>query len=159
MPKLRTWDIVEDPVIVGDNGICLVLRLSASHAAKLHLENPPSRMSLRSLEEECSIAKGLYDSGVSVPKPLGVFQVSVDLGSVSYRNHPAFVMEYVPGRTLNGLSPETQETAKALRDAEIAKAREAGFVPGDYSWEGNTIWSPQRQRAYLIDFETWKKAI
>ncbi|MDP3882342.1 MAG: hypothetical protein Q8Q31_05690 [Nanoarchaeota archaeon] len=118
---------------------------------------------LRRLHREHAVACALRREGVSVPFPLGIFQVELPVqfpyGSGPGSKYPAFVMEYIEGPTLyKGIihPSEKFDLVQSLADKELTKARRLGFIPFDLG-ASNVIWSEVQQKVYLIDFYRWKR--
>lgn len=133
------------------------------------------------LRYEYNIAKKLYEKEISVPKPEEIIlfkprwrpdpnimydlrklkqlpcEYTPDRGIIEGREMPALIMEYVKGPTLAQLTNNAElfEKATKSRDEEIKKARELGFDEFDAEYPGNTIWSQEKNKAVLIDFEMW----
>ena len=105
------------------------------------------------LFHEYEIQKELYESGISVPKPFGVYSIKNTEDSNYY---PGFIMRYIPGKNLWELPISFREKIYGLRDLELNKARDLGFKPGrDIKY--NFIWVPEEEKVYLIDFNFWRK--
>ncbi|MDP3027418.1 MAG: hypothetical protein Q8N63_06930 [Nanoarchaeota archaeon] len=140
-----------------------VYKISDNHVAKI------PRQSFRALEtlglsdciqrywQEPLITRAMYEKGISVIKPEGIFQVPAGIecdGSDSF----AFVMEYVDGKTLkeqrNTLPGAKFEEIKKLYYGEVDKAGDLGFIAGD-AGDHNCIWLPEKEKLYLIDFFEW----
>jgi len=162
------------PYKIGQGSEGLVYRISNKHAAKV----PRESSGRGNLKKESRIAEILFEEGVSVPKPEGIFKIrNLDLIS-SVIPAEAFVMEYIAGKTgfeffsdslffkrdssgfvgTPSFLKHSEEYAhvKNLHDEEIKKARELGFLSFDAEFRGNFIWSPERDRVYLIDFGMWE---
>jgi hypothetical protein len=113
---------------------------------------------------EYEISKTLYDAGISVPKPEGVFMIAPpkneDWGLFGFpKRFPAFVCQYIDGGipTAKYLKPEEQRLIDKLVGEERRKVRKLGLnVEDGDGWE-NTLWVPQEQKIYLIDFSRWSK--
>lgn len=107
--------------------------------------------------KEFETARDLYSAGISVPRPLGVFSLDVaDYGGIIHGNMPVFVMDYVHGIRL-GDCYEEYSRARELRDKELDKARDLGFIPGDSISGGNSIYCSSQDRTFLIDFARWRR--
>ena len=99
-------------------------------------------------EHEFQVAKALYNLGISIPKPEGVFEIE---HPKTRDIVPGFVMEYIPGKKVN---INENNKIELLLD-EIKKVREYGFETIDVNID-NAIWCPERRKIYLIDFEGWE---
>ncbi len=99
-------------------------------------------------EKEYRVAKALYELGISVPKPEGVYEIE---HPITKKPASAFLMEYIPGkRLIIGGNYESELWAR-----EAKKVRREGFDVLDLTPE-NSIWCPSRKKIYLIDFEGWE---
>lgn len=116
----------------------------------------------RSVNHEYLIAKGLYNADVSVPKPIGVFDVKVN-PSKNYKGGikaKGFVMEFVHDDKENlEISKRCEIEQRFVQ--ELKKCRKLGFVPSDIEWYGlsrhNVLYDKKQDKLYLIDFELWEK--
>ena len=115
------------------------------------------------VQKEYEICKALYEKGVSVPQPYGVFRLKQpadeawSLGIFPTR-FPAFIMEYLDGGVPNSkyLKPEAIGKVEELVKIERDKVRDLGFITSDaMGWE-NTIWVPSKEKIFLIDFSRWE---
>jgi len=151
-------------VDIGTRSRSRVYRISENYVAKFprpfpHFDRCRERRYVDALEKEFLIAKELYGAGISVPNPEGMFLTSLRkplFGLLPAREYPVFLMEYIKGVTLEETSCEDGRTLINLAELELEKTRELGFVAND-THLSNTLWSPQRKRIYLIDFEHWKR--
>lgn len=109
---------------------------------------------------EFEIATRLYEGGVSVPRPHGIFMIKPfkeETWSKLWfpKRFPGFVMEYIKGiPDGKGLEDKTKRTVVELGDIEREKARKLGFEPSGQRIE-NTIWIPDKEKVYLVDFGEW----
>jgi len=127
-----------------------VYRISDTHVAKVEKFHD-----INSLEEEFDIAKELYEKGISVPKPEGIFPVGM-----SKTKMQGFVMEYIYGKTFDEVYQRDEELfyqVKKLREKEINKVKDLGFYPKDFLNNKNNIWQPDEEKVYLIDFGRWER--
>ena len=110
-------------------------------------------------KREFSIAEKLYSAGVSVPKPEGLFALS--LPRLGIQRIPAFVMQYVDGKNFGSLPGEWCMRAKEAFQSELAKAITAGFTPADDAlpdWNVlYTVINNDDVKAVLFDFGGWKE--
>jgi len=113
------------------------------------------------LVDEFRIAEQLYESGVSVPTPKGIFISSISNPLIRLfpaEKYPAFIMEYIDGVTLAKVPHEKRGHLRNLSKLELEKARKLGFLPSNEAeHETHSIWSPKRKRIYLVDFERWER--
>ena len=128
-----------------------VRRISKTHVVKL----PRNYLSLGILYKEFKIQELAYLAGLSVPKPEGIFEVKIR-DRIFAKKRKGVVMEYVPGILLEDLKgTDIFFKAKNQRDMELEKAEMLGFTHFDAICYLNSIWNPEKQRIYLIDFESW----
>jgi RIO-like serine/threonine protein kinase len=113
------------------------------------------------LTKEYEIARDLYESKISVPKPFGVFDLPFENG----KKCPAFIMQYIDGKNLSELmesyknariSLRLYDNAKELAAIQIEAAKKIGLVPYDANAKGNIMLS-KSGRIYLIDFGQWQR--
>lgn len=106
------------------------------------------------MSHETGIARGLFHSGVHVPKPYGFFNMREISSGILY---PGFVMKdlnwCVP---LIDLAGKELELALKLRDREIMKARRIGYIPKDETYLRNSLFDRKLIKTYLLDFQLWE---
>jgi len=111
-------------------------------------------LSFREISHETGIGRGLYNSGIHVPKPYGFFNMREINSGIFY---PGFVMKNlhwcVPLLKLEG---KELDIALKLRDKEIIKARRIRYVPRDERELGNSLFDRDKEKIYLLDFELWE---
>ena len=103
---------------------------------------------------EYSLCKKLYDRGISVPKPYGVFRVELD-----DKRTIGFVMDRINGETLmyykahKSNEKEAKIFAEKIKEMqeEIKKASDLGFLLDDRT-ENNAMVDEEKNRVVLIDF-------
>jgi len=113
------------------------------------------------VQHEHDICKYLYDNGVNVPEPHGVFKFKAlednwrEFGFFP-RRFPAFVMQHLKGGkpNLKYMSAKEQRKMNENHQRELEKVRDLGVTPYDLDLE-NTIWIPEKEELYLIDFGKW----
>jgi len=116
------------------------------------------------VRKEANIVKHLYENGVSVPTPYGVFEFKparterwTEIGLP--RKFPAFVMQYIEGVVPHPkyLDSDTQDRVSELVEVEREKVRKLDRIKSfdAMGWE-NTIWVPKEDKIYLIDFSKWE---
>ncbi len=122
-----------------------------------------ARFRICELQKEYEICKHLFANGVSVPKPRGIYRMSVNFVNPEKREwyavpRPAtFVMEYVSGHSKEeNFYEREKEVVIQLRDRELSKAHRLGYITEDISF-GNFIYQPKRNRVVLIDFGLWER--
>ena len=112
---------------------------------------------------EYSIANLLYNNEISVPQPLDYKKIAVPQSNSPFSQTnrglhvPAFCMEHIDGERIDKLPITTYRKAMELRSHEMDKVRDLGVLPHDCAHPGNTLWSQDQERVYLIDFTTWLK--
>jgi len=111
---------------------------------------------LEQLAREADIAEGLYERGISVPKPHGLFSLDFSYDGRTVENIPSFVMDFIDGIHYWELGGKFKERIEFLYSREIKKAISVDFVPDDVK-ESNSKFVPDQDRIYLIDFTLWKK--
>ncbi len=131
-----------------------IYRISSNLIAKVR-----KKQELKNLKEEFRIAEFLFCRGISVPKPKEISKINLGLNEKKF---DAFIMEYIPGISGYDLyfnSPVNNKReyfySKELYEKELRKARLFGFKTKDIG-EKNYIWSPEKKKIYLIDFEFWR---
>ena len=156
--KIKIFPIENyDPEYIQKGNDGILYKISDEHAAKIAYPGN----SFQPIAKEHDISKILYENGISVPKPEGIFDVKINNNS-----HKAFVMQYVKGATMKELLESRRlqnelgldfddviDMQKQYCD-ELGKARNLGFCSGDASFI-NCLCSPKEKKAYLIDFAHW----
>ena len=166
---MENYTMVEkDPIekaksveLINNNGSSEVYRINKIFATKTYIR----KEDLYLLEHEFKITRILHSEGISVPKPFGIFNLSLN-GNKKLSSY--FIMEYLEGITFyfieNSLKIEPEikrrfrerkSELEGLMSSELKKAEGLGFVTRDCG-EFNTIWDWKRNKVYLIDFETWE---
>lgn len=114
----------------------------------------------KKVQHEYEICKYLYENGVSVPKPIGVFKLkglSPEWSDFPFHfRYPAFVMQYVPGFAPNPRYA-SEETMRAFDEGlriELEKISRLDVNPSDICVD-NTLFSRSDKKLYLIDFNQW----
>ncbi len=105
---------------------------------------------------EYDVAASLYRNAISVPHPEGVFSISSFWG----KRQPGFVMERISGAIrLDELSNNNEsldyDLAQQLRDEEVEKTRQLGFIPADVK-DRNCFYLPLERKIVLYDFLMWR---
>lgn len=134
----------------GEDGV--IFQIAKDIVAKICWGDPKT-------QHEAEIATMLHESGISVPLPYGVqpiiFPDRKACGVYANRIFNGFVMEKIEGRTgFQFRSLDERIEMYELRNAELRKARNAGFVPQDSGYPGNFIFTPDKE-IKLIDFCGW----
>ena len=152
----------KNPEQIGKGVDGTVYRISEEHVAKIpHFSTSKvkemclKRFASRGYLNEPLISQSLYDQGISVPKPEGIFSVSLD-GEDRF----GFVMEYIEGVNLQKLIDRLGESlTDKIRPKyweEVGEARCLGFRTKDTAYR-NGIWSPKEEKIYLVDFFGWEQ--
>lgn len=113
------------------------------------------------LLHEYTLLHEAHRAGLAVPKPEGLFTVTLYDPSCSFltipRSAPTLVMEYLKGTIrLDKIDSKEENIARRKYGAELEKARQLGFEPDDTGY-GNALWQPATQRAFMIDLECWRR--
>ena len=150
MPKRNRFQKYHLPEKIGHGKRSIIFQISDNYVAKTSI--PINDIKLKNLEKEFEIAKFLFENGASVPKPEGIFFMEYNKFFLK-----SFIMEYIEGK--NGLEISTKEFfyVSKLWHKEVERAKDLGFITYDSSHLGNFIWSPKREKVYLIDFEMWDR--
>jgi tRNA A-37 threonylcarbamoyl transferase component Bud32 len=113
------------------------------------------------IDKEYRIAKELYEAGIPVPKPIGVFDVEVEHSYGKVRVEKGFVMELVRNDMCR---LEKEDKLRRRYKLELKKCRKLGFIPRDYYWpecfggkRHNILYNEKQDKIYLIDFGAWRK--
>jgi RIO-like serine/threonine protein kinase len=133
-----------------------VYAISRNHVVKVPRFPERSFWSFNAMVDELDICQRLYDHGIQVPKPEGIFRVN--LRHLLKRNPPetkGIVMERLRGKEGYKLKGSLRERASQLLDEEIKKSINIGFFPKDYCLY-NTVYDPKSDRLHLLDFGAWK---
>lgn len=147
--ELITPDIF---VKLGEGYDSLVYRISNDKAAKFY----------RSFDEakcEYEMCQRLYEGGVSVPEPHGLFNIIVPKGIFNTNIWPAFVRQFIDGVDPRdaGFDKKGWRNFWKLRGEQVEKAIKVGILSHDLGSFENTLWVPSEQRVYFIDFSCCKK--
>ncbi len=117
-----------------------------------------------SVNYEAKIAEELFNAGIWVPEPHGVINLEQPRNESwsrleTTRSFPAFIMDYIQGvKDPSKIEPKSDEGkyVQLLIDKELEKAKKLGFRTHNTGYH-NTLWVPEKERIYLIDFSSWKK--
>jgi len=156
--------------LIGWGSDGLIIAISDDHIAKL----PRKNKGLEGLTNEFLTCKFLYDRGVNVPKPEGIFKVKrrglTNLFGLFGEDRVGFVMQWLKGHTLWDYDIFPTQSQIELFDQEVKKCQDLGFYAEDhhlYDSESvplemrdhcyrNGIYVPAEDKVYLIDFSRWK---
>lgn len=145
MEKIECFDRIEE---IGEGYDGLVYRISENKCAKVLRINAK-----HTLEHEFNMSTFLFENKISVPKPYGILKMSfphyIELIT------EVFILEYISGGNLckyNG-----KEYLKLLERAklEYENVKKLGVITGDCKCK-NVLFSPKKNKIYLIDFQSWK---
>ena len=161
-----------------------IFQISEQHVAKIVRHWRPSKNNRTNLlQHECEMTTEAYQNGLSVPRPEGIYAVTLfepernqksqknlfpiprpgslyaELPSEPVRLQKpqiaiAFVMQYIKGSY-----PHDSESALELYDLEIAKAKHLGFIPGPDQSHSQSLWVPEEEKIYLLDLEYWTRRV
>lgn len=123
------------------------------------LVSPYSELAIEMLQHEAVINKELYESGISVPEPFGVFAVSAP-AVYSPPLVPAFLRELISGKKYSDLPNQREKVhAKMLHQRELDKASSLGYIiPSDHGdTYQNCLFRLEEDKAILFDFGNWKR--
>ncbi len=152
-PPLDNEDFFHFPLGLGGDGSVYTVRRKDNLVGKVF-----PRENDWMAEHEFDVASTLYSRGVSVPKPEGVYTLSLWGGLL---HKPAFVMERIRAPRLDKLLRKwmdyslRQELNKKL-DRELDKARDLGFLLDDAT-AYNAFYSKEEDRIILFDFARWRR--
>ncbi|MBT4376547.1 hypothetical protein HOD29_04190 [archaeon] len=117
--------------------------------------------SANKLIDEYNIGVNLYNHGISVPKPKGVFLVDHLRSSyskeISERN-PAFLMEYLEGyKKIHTLGEKSGDRARELKYKEFAKFGRVDWFPHDFDHDENLMYSEEKDDLKILDFGRYER--
>ncbi len=152
-PHLENEDFFHRSLGIGVDGSVYTVRRRDDLVGKVFPRNNDHLA-----EHEFNIASTLYSNGVSVPKPEGVYTISLWGGLVK---KPAFVMERIHAPRLDKLLRKWMNYSRRNElnhklNREFDKARDLGFVLKDASVY-NAFYSEEEDRMILFDFARWMK--
>lgn len=166
LKDLAEFRDIDKPRFIDEGGygdVYLVNRSESLAGKILFASELKARFRICELQKEYKICRCLYDNAISVPRPEGIYRMSVDFVKPERRDwygvpQPAmFLMEYVPGRSKEeDFSEREKKVAILLRDRELERARRLGYITEDVDF-GNFIYQPKQNRVVLIDFGMWEK--
>ena len=117
--------------------------------------NKESSRNLFYLENELNICSELFELGINVPKPNGLFLIH---NTFLDEFRPAFVMEKIKNIDLRDFRiSELTKISKKVQE-QIKKAESLGFIPSDDVEKlENVLYDPKNNKVYLIDFAFWTR--
>jgi hypothetical protein len=143
---------------VGSGAHSNVYGLSSDHVIKL-----PFLKEGLSIIRELIISSHLYEDGVSVPKPEGIFKIAISkedqfqLRELVNVEKAGFVMERIHGEVIDSTMHHHKADLSRVIElmvAELAKCEKLGYVFND-TGPHNAIYDAGHDRIYLIDFGSW----
>ena len=145
MEKIECFDRIEE---VGEGYDGIVYRISKNKCAKVLRINARHK-----LEHEFNISNFLFENKISVPKSYGVLKISFPHYAELFTD--VFIREYIVGRNLCKYNGE--EYLKLLERAklEYEKVKRLGIITRDCKCK-NILFSPEKNKIYLIDFQSWE---
>jgi hypothetical protein len=114
-------------------------------------------------KEEFEIQKDLFENGIQVPRPVGIFffrfKSRFNLRDRFGRKRftLGFVMQKCEGYPMIMLQGSERDEAERQFSEQIKKAKTLGYEPGDYLWHMNNIWVRSEKKLYIIDVAKWRK--
>lgn len=150
--------------VIGDGGYSRVYKLTDDYVVKVMFDDGHRD---RNRDYEYIIANELYEAGISVPKPVGLFDVKVvraHYGRI-FMEEGGFVLErgFVMDRVRDDkveCFDKGRELGQRL-DRELTKCEELSFIPHDNCWYGrgghNVLYDKKQDKLYLIDFGLWER--
>ncbi len=152
-PRLENEDFFHLPLGMGGHGSVFTVRREDDLVGKVF----PREYEWMA-EHEYNIASTLYSNGVSVPKPEGVYTLSLWGGLL---HKPAFVMERIRAPKLSRIFSKWIDNSRRKElnqklDLELDKARDLGFLLKD-TGAYNAFYSKEEDRIILFDFARWER--
>jgi hypothetical protein len=110
------------------------------------------------IEREERIGNLFYQNGIFVPKPDGIYNISLErkvLGLFKKTEvKPGLVREYIDGVPLGKLSGEDFQKALSSYYRQLEGAEKLGFDCWDQHFF-NSLWVPRRKETCLIDLDSF----
>lgn len=143
-------------------------RVSGGHVAKFgNMRVYDDNFFYNYLLHEREVMRTLYESGISVPKPEGIFRIQIKIpGKKVWKvqikkdlvlDDLGLVMEYIPGVPINLI--DDYEMLQRARELMFAEYDRAGDVTDGCDLFGaddrNAIYQPEKDKVVLIDFLDW----
>ncbi len=141
---------------VGDSLVAKIFRNSPFLKNNMVFNNAEDMIVPYLLEREFWLGKGLEKTEMNTPHQEG-------LALVYNRNldqyHPAIIIEKIDSIDYESLSDNEIKKIEFLRDKELGKAIDGGYVPGfDARKRGNVLLSKKNMEVYPIDYMFWYKS-
>lgn len=161
--QLPVFEDIDDDRIIGEGSFGTVYAINGPRqlVAKIWKERKSShyvfdQKHIQEASWEYHVASELYTKSISVPKPEGVFAIS--LPSVSPVPIPAFIMEQVRGETYWDLSFMERIRATQLYDRELERVRgTTDLIPFDCYPDKNCLYQLGHDKIILFDFGEWRR--
>jgi len=171
------WQEYHIPREIGRGCSSIVYAISKDLAIKIitprsiippySIRNPKLDINTNSFERlarEFEIQRQLYEGGISVPRPEGIFACTFPLFEhISFfkKYFPGLIMERLYGvkgtHALYGKSCTEDEKLTGMMEAEFDRAMALGFKKSIDACLDNTIYNPEIDKLWLIDFGGWSK--
>jgi hypothetical protein len=154
LEQVRVQELIQErgllTELVGSGGDGEVYKLTDDYVVKIAEKDC-------GINHEYSIADELYKAGISVPRPMGIFNVKIDYGGYVPEKE-GFVMGFArKDKCKRGKKLELNQRL----NQELEKCKRLGFIPFDIDWDErkghNVLYNKKRDIFYLIDFDFWKR--
>jgi RIO-like serine/threonine protein kinase len=138
-----------------------VYQVLDDYAVKIYNERVSSK---KIAIKEFNIMKDLYENGAQIPKPEGVYEFSEEKRLfLKRRTLPGVVMQNIKDAKRLDIVLRDPKLEKQLKDrlrrdmgSEVLRCQDLGYNTWDVG-PINTLWSPNEDKIYLIDFTSWEK--
>ena len=155
--EFRGQKFITKPIRSGFYNV--IYELTEQHVVKVN--RPDRDATVEDLVQESQVAHQLYNEGVSVPKPEGIFKVKIRWGKNLYGlwfpTKIGFVMEKINGINGDEINGDLRKKVEELHQIELEKCWKLGFFTGDIDLS-NSIYDSVNAKSYLIDFYGWALA-
>jgi RIO-like serine/threonine protein kinase len=149
--KYPLFKEVESLAEIDAGDFAAVFRISPDYVVKVPHDSVPEQ----NLGKEYYIHQRLFNSVIRVPKPLGIFRVSIYSLDQFPVTETGLVMQFIRGEKGAKASAIPKKEIIRKLDSELQKCLDLGFIPFD---EGihNCLLEDDTHEIYLIDFAGWK---
>ena len=146
-----------------------VYAISPQHVAKVLKRDRSPHGKEESLEIELENLTALYNAGISVPKPEGIYKVRIRWFETAFGllfpEKEALVMERIYGTRIESTAGrKLQSRVYTLYFRELKKAFHSGFISDDHIVVGpsgkvyrNAIYDPKRDKIFLTDLMNFRR--
>ncbi|MBR9682918.1 hypothetical protein GOV03_00050 [Candidatus Woesearchaeota archaeon] len=114
----------------------------------------------RGIDYEFEIAQELYAAGISVPRPIGLFDAEVNREGI-VKTEKGFVMERLLDVASCGEDGNKNRELGRRLEGLLKQCCELGFFPIDHHWTEwgghNVAYNPEEDQLYLFDFDQWER--